>query len=62
MGLPELPEADLLHCLTYRRTLMSREAWIRNVLKFFPEKTKEEVGALYDKISKNETTTKERGF
>jgi hypothetical protein len=35
-----------------KREEMSREAWIKNVLRIHPEKTREQAEELYDKIFK----------
>lgn len=36
-----------------KREAMTKESWIRNVLRIFPHKTKEEAEQLHDKIFSN---------
>lgn len=33
-----------------KREDMRRDSWIKNVMKIYPEKTKEQVEELYDKL------------
>lgn len=41
--------------LKIKRDKMTKESWVRNVMKIYPEKTKEETEALWDKIHANQS-------
>lgn len=46
----ELTDDSIKQALVLMRHKMKRDTWIRNVMKIYPEKTREETEALHDKI------------
>lgn len=45
-----LPTEDLKLALILKRNKMGKETWVRNVLKVYPEKTRKETEALWEKL------------
>jgi hypothetical protein len=48
--LPEIPVYPLLP-VELRKALMDRETWIRNVMRIYPDKTRQETEELFSKIA-----------